>query len=180
MRNFSNEELARWVEIQGQGLPTIVPEIAKLCEAMKEAAKRLRSIDDVDSIRASINDAVNEGFGKAEAQRLLTEACRVLAAIANTQANGNSDPDVMAVALDDATENACAFFRVNGLSAEKYARAANAPHCPHCGSSAISADATAIWDTDVNAWTLADTCDTATCEACGAEIHTSDLWGDHA
>lgn len=52
--------------------------------------------------------------------RLFAEACRALAAIAATPVNGNSEPDDIAAALDDAKYNAGAFFRLNGLDPADY------------------------------------------------------------
>lgn len=75
---------------------------------------------DTVTARAIADDCARESAEKVEAQRLLEEACRVLASIANAPANGNSDPDVMAAALDDAMSNAQTFFRLNGLRIEKY------------------------------------------------------------
>jgi hypothetical protein len=50
----------------------------------------------------------------------LLEALRVLASIALVEANGNSDPDDMATALDGIVSDAATFFRLNGLSPRDY------------------------------------------------------------
>ena len=50
----------------------------------------------------------------------LLEALRVLASIALVDANGNSDPDVTAAALDGIVDDAATFFRLNGLSPHDY------------------------------------------------------------
>ena len=50
----------------------------------------------------------------------LLEALRVLASIALVDANGNSDPDVTAAALDGIVDDAATFFRLDGLSPHDY------------------------------------------------------------
>lgn len=47
------------------------------------------------------------------ARNVAPEALRILAAIATIEANGNSEPDVMAEALDGAISDAQAFWRLN-------------------------------------------------------------------
>lgn len=44
---------------------------------------------------------------------VMPEALRILAAIALIEANGNSEPDIMAEALDGAVSDAQTFWRLN-------------------------------------------------------------------
>jgi len=45
-----------------------------------------------------------------------------------------------------------------------------APVCWACGSREITADASAQWDVDLQAWILTGTHETYTCESCGTDM----------
>lgn len=143
-------------------------EIQNLLSRIEAAIGRLDELDRTRAAARSIAaDCARESAEKVEAQRLLNEACRVLASIATADASS----------ADDVIADAQAFFRVNELPVSDYVGSPqNAQKCSICGSTNVDTYAFARWDPAKNPRFRGGVSDDAICNTCGSETHVSDLF----